>query len=224
MKVTCPKCGFQGNIKDELIPDDGKFLKCPKCKYDFYWMKPIDEETLKDMDTVYQISIQSWSENKGRELTKIEKDDLWKQIKQQRELEDEIMIMGDSGNLPYMLFALNFLKKPVNRHFLFMKIVEHTYKERNTSTKMRELCEKYAWEHIQEFPNFKNGLIKEFETLPIVTTFQRLSTILTEDVNYDKAIAVCKKALSYGLIDGTKGGYEGRIERIKKKREKEKGK
>jgi predicted Zn finger-like uncharacterized protein len=32
MKVTCPKCEFSGNIRDELIPTEGKNVNCPKCK------------------------------------------------------------------------------------------------------------------------------------------------------------------------------------------------
>jgi hypothetical protein len=34
---------------------------------------------------------------------------------------------------------------------------------------------------------------------------------------FDAAIHVCELAKSFGLIDGTKGGYDQRIERIRKK-------
>ena len=54
-------------------------------------------------------------------------------------------------------------------------------------------------------------------TLPRVTTFQHYATVLTEDGEYEKAISICEKALEYGLHDNTKSGFEGRIERIKKK-------
>jgi tetratricopeptide (TPR) repeat protein len=35
MKAVCPKCGFSGNIKDELIPDTGRTIGCPKCANKF---------------------------------------------------------------------------------------------------------------------------------------------------------------------------------------------
>ncbi|MBN2225655.1 MAG: zinc-ribbon domain-containing protein [Deltaproteobacteria bacterium] len=35
MKITCPQCGTSGNLSDKLIPDDGRTVKCPKCKHGF---------------------------------------------------------------------------------------------------------------------------------------------------------------------------------------------
>jgi hypothetical protein len=42
--------------------------------------------------------------------------------------------------------------------------------------------------------------------------------VLDEDGRQDTAIAVCELALSLGLQDGTKTGFEGRITRLKKSR------
>lgn len=36
MRVQCPKCDFSGNIRDELIPPEGKQVNCPKCKTRFF--------------------------------------------------------------------------------------------------------------------------------------------------------------------------------------------
>lgn len=36
MKITCPECGFSGNVKDELIPENGRNIGCPKCKKNFF--------------------------------------------------------------------------------------------------------------------------------------------------------------------------------------------
>ena len=47
--------------------------------------------------------------------------------------------------------------------------------------------------------------------------FPYLATVLTEDGHYDEAIEVCRKAINFGLDDGTKSGFAGRIERIRKK-------
>ncbi|MFU8815520.1 MAG: hypothetical protein ACNA7W_09250 [Pseudomonadales bacterium] len=62
----------------------------------------------------------------------------------------------------------------------------------------------------KEFPSVAPGL-------PRVPTFQKYATLLTEDGEYGTAIEVCRRAISFGLEDGTKAGYEGRIARIEKK-------
>ncbi|MFP3441697.1 hypothetical protein R0K18_28600, partial [Pantoea sp. SIMBA_133] len=74
---------------------------------------------------------------------------------------------------------------------------------------------------IQEFPEIKPALAKSLGgILPRVTTFQKYSTLLTEQNSFDRAVEVCEVAISHGLHDGTKGGFEGRIERIKRKADK----
>jgi predicted Zn finger-like uncharacterized protein len=35
MNIVCPGCGYSGSISDKLIPDEGRSVKCPKCKYGF---------------------------------------------------------------------------------------------------------------------------------------------------------------------------------------------
>lgn len=52
--------------------------------------------------------------------------------------------------------------------------------------------------------------------LPRVSTFQQYATLLAERGEFQRAIRVCESAICFGLDDGTKKGYEGQIERIKK--------
>jgi hypothetical protein len=40
MKISCPKCGAVGNLPDHEIPEEGRFLSCPKCKNGFDVKKP----------------------------------------------------------------------------------------------------------------------------------------------------------------------------------------
>jgi len=40
MKISCPKCGASGNLPDHEIPEEGRFLNCPKCKTGFDVKKP----------------------------------------------------------------------------------------------------------------------------------------------------------------------------------------
>jgi predicted Zn finger-like uncharacterized protein len=36
MDITCPHCGFGGTVADELIPEEGRSVNCPKCKKKFF--------------------------------------------------------------------------------------------------------------------------------------------------------------------------------------------
>jgi predicted Zn finger-like uncharacterized protein len=44
MKTQCPKCGYEGSIKDDLIPEGGRTVGCPQCKATFMVKKTGDEE------------------------------------------------------------------------------------------------------------------------------------------------------------------------------------
>ena len=129
---------------------------------------------------------------------------------------DDVFRAYTSGDLSQMLKAVSIKTNPIDRHFLLQLIVDATYKLRKEE-KYRKLCIEYAIRHLQEFPDIAPALKEEDGTLPHVTTFQKDATVLTENGEYDKAISICEKAIEYGLHDYTKSGFEGRIERIKKK-------
>jgi len=130
---------------------------------------------------------------------------------------DQAFEAWTSGSLPQMLNALGTKTNLVDRHFLLMGIVNETYRLRS-DPKMAEKCLEVAQMHIDEFPAIVPALKREFDgALPRVTTFQHYATLLTERGDFEKAIQVCEAAIGYGLEDGTKGGFEGRIDRIKKK-------
>jgi predicted Zn finger-like uncharacterized protein len=40
MKIICPQCNAAGNIPDHEIPEEGRFLSCPRCKHGFDVKKP----------------------------------------------------------------------------------------------------------------------------------------------------------------------------------------
>jgi len=119
-----------------------------------------------------------------------------------------------------MLADLSKKTQPIDRHFLMQSIVGETYKRRK-DIEMRKICKEIGVKHLSEFKDLAPHLKKEFDgVLPRVTTFQYLSTLLTENKNYDGAIKICKMAIRYRLTDGTKGGFKKRIEKIEKKMEK----
>jgi hypothetical protein len=115
-----------------------------------------------------------------------------------------------------MLAQLNQNTSLVDRHFLLMNIVDQTYRNREDK-QMRELCHQIAQLHIKEFPKIKPALKKDLGTLPRVSTFQQYATILAEEEKFSEAVKICEIAIKQGLSDGTKTGFQGRIERIKKK-------
>lgn len=123
-----------------------------------------------------------------------------------------------SGDLKRMIAALTIRTNPIDRHFLLLNIVTAAYKRRG-EPEMRDLCRQVASLHLSEFGEILPALklwIGGGDFLPWVPTFQHLATVLTEDGEREAAIKVCEQALSHGLRDGTKGGFEGRINRIKK--------
>jgi hypothetical protein len=131
---------------------------------------------------------------------------------------DEVFLAWTSANLERMLKALPLKTNPIDRHFLLLIIVRETYKRRS-EPEMRKMCKEIAEKHVAEFSGLAPALKKEMGgDLPQVPTFQLLSTLLTEDGDYEQAINVCKTAIKFGLGDGTQSGFEGRIERILKKK------
>jgi predicted Zn finger-like uncharacterized protein len=40
MKIVCPNCNASGSIPEHVIPEDGHFLDCPRCKHGFTVMRP----------------------------------------------------------------------------------------------------------------------------------------------------------------------------------------
>ena len=130
---------------------------------------------------------------------------------------DDAFHAWTSGSLSEMVDALERKTNPVDRHFLLMSIVEQTYKNRSDDDNA-ELLQKVAEMHLAEFPKIKPALEKQMDgILPSVTTFQKYATFLTDKGEYENAIEVCEQAIAHGLHDGTKSGFQGRIERIKKK-------
>ena len=129
---------------------------------------------------------------------------------------DEAFAAWMSADLGRMLEALTVDTNAIDRHFLLMGIVKETYRLR-ADPSMADKCAEVAQLHIDEFPVIAPALERDMGFLPGASTFQQYATLLTERGEFDRAIQVCEKAIAYGLDDGTKGGYEGRIERIKKK-------
>jgi tetratricopeptide (TPR) repeat protein len=130
---------------------------------------------------------------------------------------DNVFKAWSTGDLDKMLKAVNIKTNLIDRHFLLQSIVAESYKLRKTD-KYKKICIKYSEIHLLEFAMIAPALKEDMGgMLPRVSTFQNYSTILYEKGEYEKAIEVCQKAISFGLHDGTQSDFKGRIERIKKK-------
>jgi hypothetical protein len=127
---------------------------------------------------------------------------------------DDAFRAWTSGNLEEMLKAANTQTNPIDRHALLQSIVTESYKLRKDE-KYRKICTEFSEKHLQEFPSLAPALKEDMGgTLPRISTFQYYATLLTENGDFEKAIDVCKKAITFGLKDGTQSGYEGRMKRI----------
>lgn len=122
----------------------------------------------------------------------------------------------NADNLDEMFSQLYKPGNPADTHFLYLNIARIAYRKRDDA-KMMELFKKIAVEHISIFNTFIPALLcktSEGLILPHVPTFQWLVTIYSDEGEYEKAIEVCEKAIRLGLHDGTKGDYQGRINKI----------
>lgn len=129
---------------------------------------------------------------------------------------DERYNASYSGDFNRMLKQLYKKGDTVDTHFLYLQLIDQTYGRRK-EPEMRALFKKLAIEHVEKFESIREPLLKDTGMLPHVPTFQYLATVYTEEKEYEKAIDVCEKAIAFGLHDWTKGDYQARIERIKKK-------
>lgn len=131
---------------------------------------------------------------------------------------DEVFHAWMSADLPRMLAARALKSNPIDRHFLLQRIVKATYASR-ADPKMRQLCIETGRTHFGELAAIVKALKAEFQgELPRVPTEAWLATALAEIGKIDEAVTVCETAASFGLFDGTKAGYLGRAERLRKKR------
>jgi len=106
-------------------------------------------------------------------------------------------------------------RKPWERHILYTQAIETAYKNRKASSDDHDMTIDLSERYINEFQNLKPTVFDMLGDRPrVIAAFKLLSIILEEDGDYDRAVELCKAALASGVEDGTKSGFEGRIQRI----------
>lgn len=115
--------------------------------------------------------------------------------------------------------ALEKESAPLKRHEIYTQAIDEAYKQRNKSKVKRALLIRMAGEYVAEFPEIEQAVLAELGDRPkVISVFKQLAIVLEENKSWDAAMEICKKAISYGLEDGTKTGYAGRIDRLEKKK------
>lgn len=119
--------------------------------------------------------------------------------------------------------------KLIDRHFYYNNAIEHYYKLRDKEEGALDKCVKLCKEDIEISSEVlrlmkNNRTFKHYDesgklifTPPHFPSFKKLAIIYDKQERYEEAIEVCKIAMQYNLKDGTKGGFEGRITRLKNK-------
>ena len=118
------------------------------------------------------------------------------------------------------LIAYGSKQRGIHReiHFFYNAVYECYYRQRDLNAgaigKAKEYCKKdmeLFHAHKDEFRDPITG------AMPSMPSFKQYAIICEKQGEFQEAIDICRLALSYGLDDGTKGGYEGRIKKLENK-------
>jgi hypothetical protein len=126
-----------------------------------------------------------------------------------------------SGDLSVMETVLQETDDSIQRNLLLNRLVAGHYRLRS-EPEHREAFYRVAHAQIDEASAILNAFDVTGRPRPDrIEAFKSIAIALDEDERYDEAVAICEKALSLGLEDGTKTGFKGRIARLKKSRDSE---
>jgi tetratricopeptide (TPR) repeat protein len=129
---------------------------------------------------------------------------------------------------------------PVDRHFVYNKLIELYYKLRDEREDALGRCIFFCEKDIDSLPEFFRVWkiqyppipdLSEEMSLPQCPSIERLAIIYEMKMEYQKAIDLCKYAIDLGLEAtwdsynqryGTNKGFKARIQKLEKKRERAK--
>lgn len=121
------------------------------------------------------------------------------------------------GTLAELEKLLLDVKSPLDRHLLLSALAKKLYDLRDQPS-MRAKFYEYGGIYANEFDVMLPTIKEDREAWEVAAPlFKWLAIAMEEDRRFDEALDLCRKALDWGLDDGTKTGYAGRMNRIKKK-------
>jgi hypothetical protein len=122
-----------------------------------------------------------------------------------------------SRDLSSMETLLEDICDPVLRNRLLIRLVSGHYRRRSDAMH-RATFYRVALLQMEEASSIMDGIEEVGTPRPdYLDAFKTMAIALDEDGSLDGAIAVCEMALSLGLQDGTKTGFEGRIDRLRRR-------
>jgi hypothetical protein len=132
---------------------------------------------------------------------------------------DRVDAVLASEDTEAMMSVLEKTQDPLLRDALFSPIIVHHYRRRS-DPENRKRFYALAGQHVAESATVLEALAQTDAGRPDrMDTFRMMAIALAEDERYDEAIDLCRQALSLGLENGTKTGFEGRIGRLQKRRD-----
>jgi hypothetical protein len=116
--------------------------------------------------------------------------------------------------LLYNLESLDKLTDLDQRQGHYRYLVYNAYRYRKDDEDLLDFCLCVAWRAFEEY----SQLLAQKPRGATLTqdTFATLAQLLAAGGHFSRAIQVCEEAHKWGLKDGTKSGYLGRAERLKK--------
>jgi hypothetical protein len=130
---------------------------------------------------------------------------------------EQIGALMESHDVGEMTAALNHVKAPLDRHHLLSAIIHELYPQKDQPAIRGQLYD-HGGTYVDEFSRIAPALKAASDTGEIhVPVFKCLVIAMEQDQRYHEALEICRMAVEWGLDDGTKTGYAGRIDRIKKK-------
>lgn len=104
-------------------------------------------------------------------------------------------------------------------HQVYTRGIETAYRKRRSDDKMSPVVLRFGERYVERFPRIKTAVIERIGEKPVILPFKYLAMVLDDSGAYDQAARVCRTALSHGIEDGTRTGFQGRLQRIMRKKE-----
>ncbi len=106
---------------------------------------------------------------------------------------------------------------PIYRHLTYNALIELYYKLRDEREDALDKCIFFCKKDIEFLPSSLKAFEDDDGLIPRYPSLTRLAIIYEQQGKYEEAISICELALKNGLVDSTKSGFSGRIEKLKKK-------
>ena len=130
---------------------------------------------------------------------------------------DEVRDAWVSGDLERMLRAASLQTNLGRPPLPPIRNREGDVQASAQSQELAALCAQYSEQHLAEFqtiaPALKADMARPSSCADLPVLRRRL---LAEQGDFERAIWVCELAKYYGLEDGTKAGFDGRMARIRR--------